>query len=507
MTKVELFERIRIDHKIKGISIRGISRQCGIHRRVVRQALDNAVPPARKIPQRECPKLDPVKVHIDRWLKEDKDKPRKQRHTAKRIYDRVRSEYNADIAESTVRAYVAKRKRELGLCAKDVYIPQVHLPAKEAEVDFYEADVEFDWGVETVNFFSMRASFSAKEFHRGTPLKDQQAFLEGHTRAFDYFGGVFERVRYDNLTPAVKKVLRGRRREETRAFIALRSHYLFESFFCQPGIEGAHEKGGVENTAGRFRRNHLVPIPKAKDYDDLNNKLLIWAAEDDLRLPQGRAETPQQMWEEEALRLRPLPKDVFATDTVAMPRVDAKSRVKVKCAYYSVPSSLAGLKVEARIGSTQVALYYKGSLVATHPRKKRGEESLRVEHYIDVLRIKPGALKGSKPLHQLREEGLFPAELDELWASLTERHGTTGADKEMIEVLALLKHFSMQEIAFAARLSLLYGCPSAPAINQLILQLKEPQREEISVGELTVFNRPMPTTDIYDTLRVPVGRA
>lgn len=116
----------------------------------------------------------------------------------------------------------------------------------------------------------MRPCFSAKAFHRADPRQTQPAFLEGHVHAFEFYGGVFHTLRYDNLSSAVKKVLQGRRRKETERFIALRSHYLFDSVFCTPGLEGAHEKGGVEGGVGRFRRTHLVPVPCFKDYDELD---------------------------------------------------------------------------------------------------------------------------------------------------------------------------------------------------------------------------------------------
>src|SRR5690606_16522593 len=157
-----------------------------------------------------------------------------------------------------------QQRKLLGLSTQ-VFIPQIHLPGEEAEVDWYEAYVDFPSGREKIYFFQMRSCYSGREFHLAFRRQNQISFLEAHRAAFDYFGGVFKRIRYDNLTSAVKKVLRGRKRVESDRFIALRSHYLFESEFCLPGIQGAHEKGGVEGGVGRFRRNHLTPVPQVAD--------------------------------------------------------------------------------------------------------------------------------------------------------------------------------------------------------------------------------------------------
>src|SRR3954452_7459910 len=259
--RVELFEQIRRDRDREGLSIRALVARHGVHRRAVRQALASAVPPAKRAPvRRAAPGLGVYRAVIDAWLMADRDAPRKQRHTAKRIHQRLVDEHGADVAEVTVRQYVRARKRQLGWPVGDVFIPQHHEPGAAAEVDWGQAEIDLAGERVTVHLFVMRASFSGATFCQASPVETQQAFLELHVQAFEWFGGVFARVRYDNLTSAVKKVLRGRRRVESDRFVALRSHYLFDSQFTTPGLEGAHEKGGVEGEVGRFRRNHLVPV-------------------------------------------------------------------------------------------------------------------------------------------------------------------------------------------------------------------------------------------------------
>jgi transposase len=236
---------------------------------------------------------------IDSWLVAAREAPPKQRQTGTRVYQRLVQEHSYAGAAVTVRMYVSQQRRRSGLPI-EAFVPQSYGPGKEAQVDWYEAAVDFPEGRRTVQFFVMRACFSGQEFHWACWRQTQQAFLEAHVAAFAYFGGVFTRLRYDNLGLAVKKILRGRRREETDRFIALRSHYLFAADFCRPGLAGAHEKGGVEGTVGRFRCNHLVPVPVMADLAALNDYLHRACEADGERRITGRDSSVAMDWTQEA---------------------------------------------------------------------------------------------------------------------------------------------------------------------------------------------------------------
>jgi transposase len=262
-SRVEVFEVIRRDQRLEGLSIRELAVRHRVHRRTVRQALASALPPPRKqYRPRSRPAIGPYAAIIDGWLLADRSAPRKQRHTARRIWQRLVAEHGASCSEVTVSRYVARRREELQLNAVEVAVPQTHEAGAEAEVDFGEFWARIGGVLVKCWMFVMRLSCSGRAFHVAFTTQAQEAFLEGHALAFAHFGGVPGRIRYDNLKPAVVKVLKGRNREESDRFVALRSWYGFDSFFCRPGKDGAHEKGGVEGEIGRFRRRHLVPVPR-----------------------------------------------------------------------------------------------------------------------------------------------------------------------------------------------------------------------------------------------------
>jgi transposase len=251
-SRVELFEQIRRDWRAGGVSIRDLAVRHHVHRRTVRQALASAVPPPRKAyPPRSRPALGPYTQVIDGWLVADRDVPRKQRHTARRVWQRLVAEHGATLAEVTVSRYVARRRQELGLDKAEVMVPQAHAPGAEAEVDFGEFHAVIAGVLLKLWMFVMRLSCSGRAFHVAFATQAQEAFLEGHVLAFEYFGAAPGRVRYDNLGPAVVRVLRGRDRAESERFIALRSHYgLTRSSASRAGKAPMRRAGWKARSAG-----------------------------------------------------------------------------------------------------------------------------------------------------------------------------------------------------------------------------------------------------------------
>jgi transposase len=327
-SKVELYERIRkVRAREPDVSVRELARRFRVHRRDVRAALISAVPPPRKAgPPRPAPKLDPLKPIIEAWLEADKDAPRKQRHTARRIWERLVDEHGAEIAEPTVRRYVAEVKARTARPLVEVAVPQHHPLGVDAEVDFGDIAVYLAGVLTTVHLFVMRLSASGQALRYAYLNQAQEVFLDGHVRAFEFFGGVPAVIRYDNLKAAVARVMRGRTREESERFTLLRSHYGFESFYCRPGIEGAHEKGGVEGEIGRFRRRWLVPVPHVASMAELNELLAEASERDSKRHIDQRRQTVAEHFAVEAEFLAALPAERFDASLLLTARVDAKSR-------------------------------------------------------------------------------------------------------------------------------------------------------------------------------------
>jgi len=503
-SRVELFEQIRRDREREGLSIRELARRHGVHRRAVRQALAAALPPPRKQPVgRPAPKLGAYRPLIDAWLVADREAPRKQRHTAKRIWERLLSEHGAEVAETTVREYVRRRRRELGDPVDEVFVPQVYEPGVEAEVDWGEAIVEIGGQRLEVGLFLMRACYSGASFVIAYERQTQQAFLEAHVEAFNFFGGVFQSIRYDNLRAAVKQVLRGRRRVEQDRFVALRSHYLYESAFTRAGRAGAHEKGGVEGEVGRYRRAHLVPVPKAASLRELNHLLEDGCFADFGRRIRGRAETVGEAFRVEARALRELPTVDYDTSERTSPRVDSKALVTIRQNRYSVPVALVGLRVHATIGAREIAISHERREVARHPRLHgRYRTAAKLDHYLELLRLKPGALKGSLPLKQERERGRWPRCFDELWRALEQRYGASEAARQMVDVLLLCREFGGARVELAVRGALAAGAHDGRAVALLARRSERPaQKPLFELPErLRDLDRPEPTLADYDAL-------
>jgi hypothetical protein len=508
---VEQFEGIRRDHREEGLSVRALARRHKVHRRTVRQALRAALPPARVVSPRRAPVMGPWMPTVRAWLVADREAPRKQRHTARRVWQRLIEEHDAPVAESTVRAYVRELRAEIESGIGQVTIVACHPPGEEAEVDFGEATILLAGEPTKVHLFHLRLSCSGKGITLGFLSEDQVAFLEGHTIAFGRLGGVpGGRIRYDNLKAAVAKVLTGRGRTETDRFIALRSHYGFDAFFCEPGQSGAHEKGGVEGEVGRFRRRHLVPVPAVASMAEFDTLLADADRRDGQRRIDGRRETVAQAFAAERAHLRPLPADAFDATLPLRAKVDRKARVCVRQRWYSVPAGLADRHVSVRLGARHVEVVHEGRLVARHERSHRkGSQTLLLDHYLEVLARKPGALPSSLTLAQARESGAFTSAHERFWRRARRALGDAAGTRALIEILLL--HRRLPFVAVEAALEAVEAMASCdPDLVAIEARRMAGPRGRTTIGadraDRAGWTRPVPALAGYDAL-LGVGTA
>lgn len=354
-----------------------------------------------------------------------------------------------------------------------------------------------------MHLFHLRLCHSGAAYAQAFYHQSQQAFLEAHAEAFAFLGGVPALVRYDNLRSAVKAVLRGRRREESDRFVALRSHYLVESAFTLAGLEGAHEKGGVEGEVGRFRRRHMVPVPEVSDLAELNARLRSGCERDLARRIAGRKEAVGEALCRERTLLRSLPATSFPSAEENLVRVDQKGLVCVRQNRYSVPVRLAGLRVRASVSAREITILHEGTEVARHERLRgRFSVSAQLDHYLDLLRRKPGALAGSLALHQEREAGRWPDTFDCLWRALEARHGASEAARQMVEVLVLCRELGPARVELAARGALSAGALEGGAVAVLARQNDRSTPEALSglPDRLAATAREEPDLSGYDAL-------
>ena len=381
---------IRRLHFVQGWSERRIARELGFARETVRKYLreeSDTVPRYRLTKPRAKPVIDGVLPLIRQWLADDAHQPRKQRRTAQQIWRQLRDEHGFTGAESTVRHVVRELKGE----QRPVFVPLAFDPGEQAEVDWGSAHVILDGVVTQAHLFCARLRYSGMPFVMAFPHEQQEAFFEGHRRAFERWGGVPQRVVYDNLTTAVQQVLAGHGRIEQEAFVCLRMHYLYDAVFCN--VAAGHEKGGVESLVGTIRRRYLSPMPTVRSWAELNAYLWDCCQREAGERRPGQSATVGERWAEERAHLLPLPARPF--DTARRVAVTASKTAEVRFATnrYSVPVAYAYQPLVLKAEVHTVRIYHQTTLIAEHPRCYGRHQTVSDwRHYLPLLAQKPGAV-------------------------------------------------------------------------------------------------------------------
>jgi transposase len=459
MFKVELYGRVRRAVLVEGRSQRAVAREFGIARKTIQKMLRYSVPPGYRRQQAvKRPKLGPWLGVIDAILEEDKTQPAKQRHTAKRIFERLKAEHGFCGGYTIVKDYVHRAE----LRSREMFVPLTHAPG-EAQADFGEALVVVDGVEQKAHFLAMDLPHSDDGFVVAFPAETTEAFLEGHVRAFAYFEGVPRRILYDNTKIAVAKILGGQERQKTRAFSELQSHYLFADKFGRPAK--GNDKGKVEGLVGYARRNFMVPIPRVSSWDELNKHLEAQCRARRERRLRGHTETIGERFKRDREAFLPLPASPYEACEKVATRVSSLALVRYRGNDYSAPTSYGHRDVLVKGYVHEVVIACGSEVIARHPRSyERAAVIFDPLHYLALLEQKTRALDQAAPLVGWQLPECF-ATLRRLLEARLRKHGS----REYVQVLRLMETFSMVEVTGAIEDALRLGTISFDAVKHLLL--------------------------------------
>lgn len=459
MFEVELYGRVRRAVRVEGRSQRAVAREFGLSRETVRKMLEFAVPPGyrRQQPVRR-PKLGPWVGVIDAILDDDRQRPSKQRHTAKRIFDRLREEHQFTGGYTIVKDYV----HTAALRSQEMFVPLVHPPG-EAQADFGEALVVIAGVEQKAHYLAMDLPHSDDCFVAAFPAETTEAFLEGHVFAFAYFGGVPPRILYDNTKIAVARILGGEERLRTRAFSELQSYYLFTDKFGRPAK--GNDKGKVEGIVGYSRRNFMVPIPRASSWDELNARLAERCRDRRQRRLRGHQETIGERFERDRAAMLPLPAVPYEACEKISARVSSLSLVRYRTNDYSVPTEYGHRQVWVKGYVHEVVIACGSEIIAKHARSYERETVVFDPlHYLALLEQKTRALDQAAPLVGWQLPECF-VQLRRLLEARLKKHGS----REYVQVLRLMENFAVEEVTYAVEQALKLGTISFDAVRHLLL--------------------------------------
>ena len=459
MKGVELYRQVRHSVRIEGLSRRETGRRFGLDPRTVAKMLAFSVPPGyRRSRPPARPKLDPFVGIIDQILEDDKGRPVKQRHTSKRIFERLRDEHGYGGGLTIVKDYVLGQRQR----SREMFVPLRHDPG-HAQADFGEALAVIGGVERKIHFFAMDLAHSDAGFVQAYPAETTEAFCAGHVAAFDFFGGVPQSILYDNTRIAVARILGDGRRQRTRVFSELQSHYLFADRFGRPGK--GNDKGKVEGLVGLIRRNYLVPLPHAASFDALNEDLLTACRrrlDDRLR---GHDETIGERMARDLAAFNDLPPTPYDACEKQAGRVSSLSLVRYRGTDYSVPTAWGHREVVVRGYVHEVVISCGAETIARHVRSYEREDFVFDPlHYLALLERKIGALDQAAPLAGWE----LPEAFSTLRRLLEARMGKQGK-REFVQVLRLMEVFRVDDVAAGVRDAIDRGVIGFDAVKHLVL--------------------------------------
>jgi transposase len=504
MLTVNHFEIIRRKVLLDGHSQRDVAKELGHSRKTVAKAVEHHSPPGYRMGQaRVCPLMDRFRPQIEQWMESDKTAPPKQRHTAQRIFERLRDEHGFTGGDGTVRRFVAKLKAQQ---PREAFMPLVFEAGEEAQVDWGEAKVIVNGTLRTVQLFCMRLSHSKASFVYPYERATMEAFLDGHVRAFEFFGGVPRRLAYDNLKSAVTHVGRGRERKLNERFMQLRSFYLFETRFCN--IESGNEKGDVENLVKRSQRTYLTPVPEVTSISgDLAEKLEADCRRDLQKVDDRQAQCRGELLDKERAAFIPLPAAPLRACREEATHASKQLLVRFDGNDYSVPTQHAHGACVVRGFVDRVEIEVNHKQVAVHARSYgQGEFVLDPLHYLKLLERKPGSLDNGRPFKQAE----WGEELASMRKELEYRQPDGAGTREFIEILQLALVHPMEALKRAVGVCVNRRAYSVAAVINVLRN--EPQRPVLRLDlsarrELSGIGDGIRSLSIYDRLATIEARA
>jgi transposase len=463
----EIRRRVLVD----GLSKRAACRDYDLHWSTLERILTCDEPPGyHQAGRRGKPKIGPVLDVIHQILEADRAAPPKQRHTAARIYHRLRNEFGYQGGPSIIRDAVRAWRRRHA----QVFVPIEHGP-EEAQADFGHAELVIAGQATQAAFFVMTLPVSNALFCCLFPRECTESFLEGHVRAFAFFGGVPRRISYDNTRIAVSRIIQRRGDTPTESFERLKSHYLFDSHFCL--VRRPNEKGHVENLVGYARRNFLVPVPVADDFGSLNDILLRRCRDDLDRRARGQSATNAERLECQRPAFLPMPPTPFDPARVVLSRVNSLSLVRFDTNNYSVPVRHAHQRATLRAGIETIRIECDGRAIAEHRRDwGRYQTVFHWAHYLPLLEHKPGALDYARPL-----KGLSLPDCFQVLRTRLEQADSQQGTVEFIRVLRLHEDFSIEELTTAVQAVLRLSTIQAADIRVLLERGREAPSPPLSL--------------------------